>query len=203
MKPSVRTALLVFAMGFTVPVAAHTEVFTATLSGPAEFPVNASPGTGSARVTIDFDALTMRVQASFSGLTGTTTAAHIHCCVPPLPANPVAGVATTTPSFPGFPLGVTSGVFDNTFDLTATTTYNGSFLNNVQNGGSVAVAMNTLAAAFRAGDQAYFNIHTSTFGGGEIRGFLAPIPEPETYALMLAGLSLVGWAASRRRKMTV
>jgi len=28
----------------------------------------------------------------------------------------------------------------------------------------------------------------------------APIPEPETYALMLAGLGLVGWAARRRRR---
>lgn len=27
----------------------------------------------------------------------------------------------------------------------------------------------------------------------------APVPEPETYALMLAGLGLVGWAAKRRR----
>lgn len=29
---------------------------------------------------------------------------------------------------------------------------------------------------------------------------VAPVPEPETYALMLAGLGLVGWAAHRRRK---
>jgi hypothetical protein len=27
-----------------------------------------------------------------------------------------------------------------------------------------------------------------------------PIPEPETYALMLAGLGLVGWAARRRAR---
>ncbi|MGH8667569.1 MAG: PEP-CTERM sorting domain-containing protein [Burkholderiales bacterium] len=30
-----------------------------------------------------------------------------------------------------------------------------------------------------------------------------PIPEPETYALMFAGLGLVGWVASRRRKVGV
>jgi hypothetical protein len=29
-------------------------------------------------------------------------------------------------------------------------------------------------------------------------GSLAPVPEPETWALMLAGLGLVGWAARRR-----
>lgn len=36
----------------------------------------------------------------------------------------------------------------------------------------------------------YFNLGNTT---------APPIPEPETYALMLAGLGLVGWAARRRR----
>jgi CHRD domain/PEP-CTERM motif len=51
----------------------------------------------------------------------------------------------------------------------------------------------------------YINIHTGEFPGGAIRGQLqyvgsvaAPIPEPETYALMLAGLGVVGLMARRR-----
>ncbi len=32
-----------------------------------------------------------------------------------------------------------------------------------------------------------------------IDGYIAPVPEPQTYALMLAGLGLVGWVARRRR----
>jgi hypothetical protein len=43
----------------------------------------------------------------------------------------------------------------------------------------------------------------STFGGGNIvlvQGFLAPIPEPETYAMLLAGLGLLGFAARRQRQ---
>ena len=39
-----------------------------------------------------------------------------------------------------------------------------------------------------------------TFNGGIIvKGLAAPVPEPETYALMLAGLALVGFSARRRQ----
>jgi hypothetical protein len=59
-------------------------------------------------------------------------------------------------------------------------------------------AFGTLFTGVSTG-KAYVNIHTpGTYGGGEIRGFLAPIPEPETYALMLAGLAAVAWAARKR-----
>jgi len=37
-----------------------------------------------------------------------------------------------------------------------------------------------------------------TQGGGSVN-FTSPIPEPETYALFLAGLAAVGWTARRRR----
>jgi len=45
-------------------------------------------------------------------------------------------------------------------------------------------------------------VHTTYDPAGEIRGQLVPtipIPEPETYAMMLVGLGLVGW--QMRRKM--
>lgn len=38
-----------------------------------------------------------------------------------------------------------------------------------------------------------------TSGGQTHAILLTPVPEPETYAMLLAGLGLVGWAASRRR----
>ena len=47
--------------------------------------------------------------------------------------------------------------------------------------------------------RAYLNFHTVQFGGGEIRGQIVPIPEPQTYALMLAGLGVLGAVARRRR----
>ena len=44
----------------------------------------------------------------------------------------------------------------------------------------------------------YINFHTTQFPGGEVRGAIQPIPEPETYALMLAGLGAVSLVARKR-----
>src|SRR5438067_2092849 len=54
--------------------------YTASLSGPAESPPNNSPGTGSTQVDLNLAAHTLRVQVTFSGLQGPTTASHIHAC---------------------------------------------------------------------------------------------------------------------------
>ena len=143
--------------------------FTATLSGANENPPTASPATGTASVTWDDATHMMTVSVMFAGLVAGNTAAHIHCCVSP-PAN--AGVATTTPTFTGFPSGVTSGSYMNMFDMTQASSYNPAF---VTLNGSVAGAEATLLAGLHAG-QAYLNIHTTSFPGGEIRGFLGEVP---------------------------
>ena len=44
---------------------------------------------------------------------------------------------------------------------------------------------------------AYLNVHTNFRPGGEIRGFLQPIPEPSTFAL--AGVALLALAVRRRQ----
>ena len=158
-----------------VPAGAAVLHYNATLSGPAESPPNASPGTGGAEITIDNVLNTMRVQATFSGLLGTTNACHIHAPTA-VAGTGTAGVATMTPAFTGFPLGVTAGSMDHTFDLTNTATYNSSYV--TANGGTAAGAEAALLAAIAAG-KAYFNIHTTTVPGGEIRGFLQPFdPTP-------------------------
>lgn len=167
-------------------------IYTATLTGAAENPATDSQGTGSAIVEYDSLAHTLKVDVSFQNLTGTTTAAHIHCCVSP-PGN--IGVATTTPTFPGFPLGVTSGTFSNTFDLMLASSFNAAFV--TANGGTLAGAEAALANGLANG-QAYFNIHTSYRTGGEIRGFLAPVPIPT--AMWLFGTGLLGLIGFARRK---
>ena len=178
--------------GFAARANAAIIELTAVLNGPSEAPPNASPGTGFARVFYDNVAHTLEIDAQFQGLLGTTMAAHIHCCTA-VPFAGTAGVATQTPSFIGFPLGVTSGVFHNTYDLTLASSWNVAFIN--ANGGTTAGAEARLVAGMFAG-QSYFNIHTSFAPGGEIRGFLVT-PEPAT--LTLLGLGLAG-AAARLRK---
>jgi hypothetical protein len=164
--------------------------YTADLSGPAESPPNASPGIGFA--IVDFDLVThmMHVQASFSGLLGPTTASHIHSATA-VPGVGTAMVATQTPSFSGFPLGVTSGTFDNTYDMTLASSYNPAFV--TAHGGTPASAEAFFRQSLHDGS-AYYNIHTSTFPGGEIRGFM--IPSPGGAALLALG----GLCAMRRRR---
>ena len=160
---------------------------SALLSGAAEFPPNLSPGTGTADVVYDSVAHTLQVDVSFSGLVAGVTASHIHCCVSPEAAVPTAGVATTTPTFTGFPSGVTAGTYSHLFDLTLASSFNPSFV--TANGGTPAGAEAMLANGLENG-LTYLNIHTSVYPGGEIRGFLVT-PEPGAMGLLGSGLALL------------
>lgn len=187
-------AAMAAAMLAAMPAQAAPALYSFALSGPAENPPNPSPATGNALVGFDAEANLLTVQASFTGLIGTTTMAHIHCCVAP---PGVVGVATPTPNFPGFPLGVTSGTYTASFDTSLASSFNAAF---VTASGGVAQAEARLAAGLAAGE-AYFNIHTTAFPGGEIRGFSVPVavPEPAALGLFAAGLLGLGLAGQRRR----
>lgn len=199
-KSLVASLLAVTAFSIAAPAAqASTIVFAGELSGAAEVPPNASPGSGPVLVSLDTFAHTLQVQTTFSGLLGTTRNAHIHCCTAS-PGAGVAGVATTTPSFVGFPLGVTSGAFDQTYDLTLDASWNPSFI--AAHGGTTSGAEAFLTSGMLAGES-YFNIHTSLFRGGEIRSFLEVdrvIPEPGTVGLLGLGAGAIFVALRRRRR---
>lgn len=61
----------------------------------------------------------------------------------------------------------------------------------------------TGAAASVPGDGSYRLLpgvlHAYKVSAGELAGYTAPVPEPENWAMLMAGLGLVGFAARRRR----
>jgi hypothetical protein len=155
-------------------------VFTADLAPE----IGGTSGTGFVTVMLDPVAHTLQVDATFSNLTGVTTVAHIHCCVDP---PGIVGVATYPTTFPGFPAGVTNGSYSSPLiDLTDSASFTAGFRNNF-GGGTNAGAEAALLTGLLTG-RAYFNIHTSFSSSGEIRGFLAPVPEPGVLTLLAVGL---------------
>lgn len=167
----VGASLLVLA---SLPAQATVHLFTATMSNIGE-PTPTSTATGSASFSFDDVALTVGVGEVFAGIASNMSGNHIHCCT----AVAGTGSASVALNFTGLSTG-TSGSYSNSFTLSA-------------------AAFSSLLAGVQAG-KAYVNIHTpGTYAAGEIRGFLVPVPEPQTYALMLGGLGALSLMARRRR----
>jgi len=201
MKPSLPSVVLAAALLVAAPLAQTTLIhFHFNLSGANEVPPNASLGTGVVDLDLDTTAQTLAGNIVFSGLTGITTAAHIHCCLPsPFLSGVNVGVATLLPAFPGFPIGVTSGTDNFLLHLDSASAYNPAFV-TLQGG------LGNAEAAFIAGliaGETYLNIHTAApngFPGGEIRGFVA-VPEPMSTSLLALGLAAAAFVSRRRRRI--
>jgi len=162
------------------PAQGAVREFEATLLGSNEVPPNASPATGSAEVFLNDATDLLTINLIFSGLVAPASAAHIHCCTTPGHSAPIVLPFSAAD---GFPFGATSGTFSHTYDL--------------------ATALSGISeAAFITGleaGEAYTNIHNATFPGGEIRGFLTPIPEPSSIALLGLGFAAVAGLRWRAR----
>lgn len=145
--------------------------FSVPLTGQKENPGNASNAVGTLIGTFNNTTNVLAFTLRFNGLSANATAAHLHA-----PAGPGANGPVTI-GFSGFPTGVTSGFYSNTYTLTP------------------AQKTNLLAGLM------YVNIHNSTFPGGEIRsqltegslvGNCAGVPTMSEWSLII--LSLISLA---------
>lgn len=169
---------------------AATVTYSSSFSGGAEAPPNGSGGAGSLSLAYDDTANTLQVVLDFSGLAGTTTAAHIHCCSGP-GVNSAVAVALS-----GFVTGVTAGTYSSLFDLSDQNIYSSSFL--TASGGTAAAAGMALVDALATG-QTYVNIHSSQFPGGEIRANPVVMRVPEPGAIALIAIGALALSLTRRR----
>ena len=190
MKQSLSILALAAATLFASAAFAQTSI-RAVASGPSESPSNDSPGSSVATFELDGDLL--RAEVPFRELLAGATMAHLHCCT----TSAFTGTAGVAIPFVDFPLGVTAGVYTHAFDLTDAAVYDPAFL--AAFGGTPASASAALIDGINA-NEAYLNIHTSEYPGGEIRGFLvaAPIPEPATWGMLGLGLASLGMLKRRR-----
>jgi hypothetical protein len=165
--------LCLLALVVCAPVLRADLIFQATLLPGNEVPQNFTPASGFITVDLHADLVTLDVNETFTDLSSPAAAAHIHCC------GPAGTNAVVALPFFGFP-SATSGTYTQTFDL---------------NTGLSGITPAAFVTALESGDT-YANIHDSVFPGGEIRGQLAAVPEPNTVVLL--GGSLLVLAFLRR-----
>lgn len=180
------SVLLASAALLATPLAANALVyqFNANLNGASEVPPNAATGTGVATLFYDDMGTLLTADDSYSfslsafGLSGVATGFHIHAAAPVGVNAPVVVNLMNPLTFVSLNVGGTLLV-----------------------GGAGVAPPNATFLSDLLGSNAYVNLHTVAYPGGEIRGQLlqvAVVPEPSTYALMLAGLGMVGVLARRR-----
>jgi len=134
---------------------AGVEAFRATLAGTNEVPPSGSAGTGTATVTLVGGQLIYRVDI---GNIANVTLAHIHG---PAAAGVNAGVRLNLYVPP-------TGTSPISFTTTATLAQGVAGLPSV-------ISQDSLVVLLRNGN-AYANIHTSAFPGGELRGQFVKVP---------------------------
>lgn len=152
-------------------IVAGGDAYFADLNGAQENPPVAEPATGKGLAVISADGSTVTYLVTFSGLSGTVNAAHIH-----------TGAAGSNG---GVILPLAAGASPMTGTLTAA---------GFAASGPVTT-FSEAVAAIRAGTT-YFNLHTTAHPGGEIRGQIgvtvaAPAPTPEPPAPTVPPTSVV------------
>jgi hypothetical protein len=172
-KSVLAVAVLASLAAAPVPAVASIDTYAAFLYGTNESPAADLDGFGAATLVIDNVANTVSWAFLVLNIDLPLNNAHIH--------RGAAGV--NGPVIVDFSRSLTgSGLFD--ADLSQVTP--------------------TTASGF------YVNLHNATYPGGALRGqlqfvgtaALPPVPEPGSYALMLAGLGVLGFMARRGKRGT-
>lgn len=166
---------------------ASAVTYSATFSGANEIQPNQSTATGFGTLRVIGTSILVNIE--YSNLGSGLADGHIHCCTAPT-GN--AGVAI---GFTDLPLGSTSGDFSRLINLTQASSFRAAFI--TASGGTVDLARERLFTNLDSGN-VYFNLHTANFPGGEIRGNLAAVPEPASWAMLVIGFGLVGSTMRRR-----
>ena len=171
-------------------VATHADAYTYTYTGTA-FTTEASPPYTSS----DFVSGSFTVASPLVGLAGSNT-------------YPIS-YFTSQPSFSySFSDGVntytnSNGTFLNGFNINVTLGPSGSYISDyaiqVNKGPSPAPYI-----FFEAGETTVSDYPEGVgivYGPGKWTGAAAPVPEPETYAMLLAGLGMLGFMVSREKSV--
>lgn len=151
---------------------------TLELNGGNESPINDSTAEGGAvgvGIRYDDSSNILTINAAYgvfgwNPLTGDYTASHLH-----LGAAGENGPVLVDLASIHIPFSARSGFYS----------------------GDVQLA-SAAADALMAGN-VYMNVHSTAFPGGEIRGQLTVVPEPETVALAILGFGALIWMSRRRQ----
>jgi hypothetical protein len=155
---------LIVACGSDKPTAPSNITYKATLAASNEVLANGSSagvvssGTGTWTGTLNPTTNVLTWTMTFSGLGTNSSASHIHAQAP---TTTTASVVLNFATFAGstISLGGTSGTATGSINLST----------QAATPPSLTISGDSLLKAMNAG-QAYVNVHTTQYGGGEIRG---------------------------------
>ncbi len=181
------TVLALALAALPMAASAATTVYSFNLDAMQEVPTNNSPAAGSFQLIVDDVADTLSFVMTAFNLQGMVSGAHIHMA--PMGSNGSVQFNLITNADALGPVTVGPFLVPNSYALLGTDKAAGLTTTFMP----LADAINAMPWNF------YVNLHTDFMPGGEIRGQLAPIPEPGTYALLAIGLGVIGVAARRRR----
>jgi LPXTG-motif cell wall-anchored protein len=175
-------------------------VFVSVLGGESERPdpvLSGGAGSATAMLSGGVDSFVLSYALNYSGLGSDAVAGHIHYSILPPGSNP----ADQT--------GPVVHALDADFGLLGTT---GTIMGEWRYDDAQMPLTNALADSLLDGEL-YFNLHSVTFGNGEIRGQITPvngnpdgenggtaIPLPPALLMGLLGLGAAGVAARRRKR---